>query len=86
MIEVINNRVLIKPIVDHVTKGGIIIPGKKDEKPSRGEIQLDYLGEDRTLISGTIVEYNKFTAIDIVDTDGEKYVHIKYEDIYAIIK
>lgn len=86
MITTINNRVLIKPIVDKVTKAGIIIPGKKDDKVSRGEIVNKVHTDHGTLNKGDVVEYNKYTALDIEDIDGEKYVHVKYEDIYAIIK
>lgn len=80
-IKGLNNRVLIKPLVETVTKGGIIIPGKKDEKPDKG-IVINTCRE-AGLDKNDIVMYNKYTAVPLKDSEGNEYVLVKHEDLYA---
>ncbi len=89
------DRVLVKPYEEEErkTKGGIIIPDTAKEKPQRGKVVA--VGEGRLLENGQRVPltvkvgdeviFGKYAGTE-VEIDDEKYLVMREEDIYAIIK
>ena len=54
--KILHNRVLVKPIVEEITKGGLIMP-KSEQNKNIGEVVL--IGEKVQVISvGDIVSYH----------------------------
>ncbi|MGB9668079.1 MAG: co-chaperone GroES [Thermosulfidibacteraceae bacterium] len=88
------DRVVVKPIEEEEkkTKGGIIIPDTAKEKPQRGKVVA--VGQGRLLENGQFVTplvkvgdeviFGKYSGTE-VEIDGEKYLVMREEDIYAII-
>ncbi len=88
------DRVVIKPIEEEEkkTKGGIIIPDTAKEKPQRGKVVA--VGQGRLLENGQFaaplvkvgdeVIFGKYAGTE-VEIDGEKYLVMREDDIYAII-
>ncbi len=91
----LHDRVLVKPYEDEEekTSGGIIIPDTAKEKPQRGKVEA--VGEGRILESGEKVPmcvkvgdeviYGKYAGTEI-KIDGEKYLVMREDDIYAIVE
>ena len=94
-IQPLYDRVLVKPYEEEEkrTKGGIIIPDTAKEKPQRGKVVA--VGEGRVLENGQRVPltvkvgdeviFGKYAGTEI-EVDDEKYLVMREEDIYAIIK
>ncbi|BAT71988.1 chaperonin GroES [Thermosulfidibacter takaii ABI70S6] len=94
-IQPLYDRVLVKPYEEEEkrTKGGIIIPDTAKEKPQRGKVVA--VGEGRILENGQRVPltvkvgdeviFGKYAGTEI-EVDDEKYLVMREEDIYAIIK
>ena len=92
-IQPIYDRVLVKPLdPETVTKSGIVIPDNAQEKPSKGTVIS--VGKGRLLDNGNfatpevnaqdIVLYGKYSGQQ-VKIDGEDFVVLKEEEIFAII-
>lgn len=85
MLKPIGQRVLIESIAnDKVTAGGIIIPGSKEEKPNRGKV-VSVSDEVKSISVDNTIFYNKYTGAEIELAD-KKYIILKLEDIYAVVK
>ena len=94
-IQPLYDRVLVKPYEEEEkrTKGGIIIPDTAKEKPQRGKVVA--VGEGRILENGQKVPltvkvgdeviFGKYAGTEI-EIDDEKYLVMREEDIYAIVK
>ncbi len=94
-IQPLYDRVLVKPYEEEEkrTKGGIIIPDTAKEKPQRGKVVA--VGEGRILENGQRVPltvkvgdeviFGKYAGTEI-EVDDEKYLVMREEDIYAIVK
>jgi co-chaperonin GroES (HSP10) len=82
MLEPLNNKLLVKEIIEEKTEGGIILPGKKDEGFKRGKV-LEQAYDVPMPIAGKVIVFNKFTPVEYV-SKGEKYLIVKFEDIYGI--
>ncbi len=94
-IQPLYDRVLVKPYEEEErrTKGGIIIPDTAKEKPQRGKVVA--VGEGRILENGQRVPltvkvgdeviFGKYAGTEI-EVDDEKYLVMREEDIYAVIK
>ncbi len=94
-VQPLYDRVLVKPYEEEEkrTKGGIIIPDTAKEKPQRGKVVA--VGEGRLLENGQRVPltvkvgdeviFGKYAGTEI-EIDDEKYLVMREEDIYAIIK
>ena len=89
----LHDRVLIRRIVEEVTKGGIIIPDTAKEKPSKGKIlavgsgKVGENGEIKPLDvkAGDTVLFGKYAGTD-VRVDDEELVVMREEDIMGIIE
>ena len=94
-IQPLYDRVLVEPYEEEEkrTKGGIIIPDTAKEKPQRGKVVA--VGEGRILENGQRVPltvkvgdeviFGKYAGTEI-EVDDRKYLVMREEDIYAIIK
>lgn len=90
----LHDRVIVKPSQpEEVTKGGIIIPDTAKEKPMQGEVVA--VGKGKTNEEGKLVEmqvkvgdkvlYGKYSGTEVT-IDGEEYLIMRENDIFAIIK
>ena len=93
-IKPLRDRILIKRLEEEEEKrGGIIIPDTAKEKPQRGEVvavgpgKLDDDGKRQPLEVkiGEMVLIGKYAGSDVT-IDGEEYVIMKEEDIFAVIE
>ncbi len=89
----LHDRVIIKPSQpEEVTKGGIIIPDTAKEKPMQGQVVAvgkGKVGDDGKLIEmqvkvGDKVLYGKYSGTEVT-IDGEEYLIMRENDIFAII-
>ena len=87
------DRVVVKPIeADEVTAGGIVIPDNANEKPTKGEVLA--VGEGKALDNGSVrapkvkagdkVLFGKYSGTE-VKLDGNDYLVVKEDDIFAIL-
>lgn len=89
----LHDRLLVSPIKEEVSQGGIVIPDNAKEKPSRGEVIAAGNGkvlEDGTrrpldVKKGDKVLYGKYAGSE-VKIDGKEYVVLREEDILGIIE
>ena len=93
-IKPLRDRILIKRLEEEEEKrGGIIIPDTAKEKPQRGEVvavgpgKLDDDGKRQPVEVkiGEMVLIGKYAGSDVT-IDGEEYVIMKEEDIFAVIE
>ncbi len=93
-LEPLHDRVIVKPSEpEEITKGGIIIPDTAKEKPQQGEIIA--VGQGRINDEGKLIPlhvkkgdkvlYGKYAGTEIT-IDGEEYLMMRENDIFAIIK
>ncbi|MCX7735954.1 MAG: co-chaperone GroES [Candidatus Kapabacteria bacterium] len=89
----LHDRVIVKPSQpEEVTKGGIIIPDTAKEKPMQGQVIAvgkGKVGDDGKLIEmqvkvGDKVLYGKYSGTEVT-IDGEEYLIMRENDIFAII-
>ena len=78
----VNQRLIVKPLVETVTESGIIIPDGKEDKPYIGIILSE--GASGIYSNGEKICFNKHTALQF-----DKFPDIlivKEEDVYFKIK
>lgn len=88
----LNSRVLIKPLEEKETEGGIIIPDTAKEKPKRGEVLAvgpgklldDGSRSEMSVKPGDIVLFNLYSP-DEFKEDGETYMVIDETSIMGIL-
>jgi chaperonin GroES len=87
------DRVVVKPLPsEETTKGGIILPGTAQEKPTKGTVIA--VGPGRILDdgknspmhvkAGDTVLYGKYSGTEI-KLEGEEYVIIKESELFGIL-
>ncbi len=90
----LGDRVLVKPAAaEQKTASGLYIASNAQEKPQRGEVVAvgaGKLGEDGTRLpmdvkAGDVVIYGKYGGNE-VKVDGEDYLLMRADDIYAIVE
>ena len=90
----LHDRIIVKPApAEEVTKGGIIIPDTAKEKPLQGQItavgkgRMDDTGKaiPMQLQVGDNVLYGKYAGTEIT-IDGEEYLMMKENDVFAIVE
>ena len=90
----LHDRIIVKPApAEEVTKGGIIIPDTAKEKPLQGKITA--VGKGRTDDSGKLIPmqlkvgdnvlYGKYAGTEVT-IDGEEYLMMKENDVFAIVE
>ena len=87
-IRPLSDRVLVRPAeAEQKTASGIIIPDTAKEKPLQGEVIAVGNGtkdEEMILKAGDRVLYGKYAGTEI-QLEGEKYLIMKQNDVFAII-
>ena len=90
----IGDRLIVKQAeAETTTKSGLLIADTAKEKPQRGEVLAvgeGRLKEDGTPIPmgiavGDVVVYSKFGGTEI-KVDGEEYLILRADDVYAIVQ
>ncbi len=90
----LGDRVLVKPAAaEQKTASGLYIASNAQEKPQRGEVVAvgaGKLGENGERLPmdvkvGDTVIYGKFGGNE-VKVDGEEYLLLRADDIYAIVE
>lgn len=94
-IKPLADRVLVQPLeAEEKTKGGIVLPETAKEKPQEGKIIAVGKGKadkDGKVIAlevkvGDRVLYGKYSGTEITTKDGDQYLIMREEDIFAIVK
>jgi chaperonin GroES len=88
----LHDRVVVKRLEEHKTKGGIIIPDTAAEKPQTGKVIADgpgARGEDGKLQpmgvkAGDEVLFGKWSGTE-VKIDGDELLIMKESDIMGIL-
>ena len=92
-VKPLGDRVLIRRLGEETrSKGGIIIPDTAKEKPMRGEIVATGPGErikeggrrPMSVKEGDTVIFGKYAGTE-VKVDGEDYLLIREDEIFAVI-
>jgi co-chaperonin GroES (HSP10) len=79
----IGKRILIDPTpIEKVTKSGIILQPKSEDKPSNGKVIL-VGNEVKEITIGDIVHFNKHVGIEIV-LNEVKYLSVKEDEVYIV--
>ena len=92
-VKPLGDRIVVKPSVEEQTsKGGIIIPDSAKEKPSKGDViaigpgKVDDTGKriPMELKAGDKVMFGKYSGTEY-ELDGEKYLIMRENEVYATI-
>ena len=94
-IKPLEDRIVIQQVeAEQTTASGLVIPDTAKEKPQQGEVlavgegRCDEGGEKRIPVDvkvGDQVYYGKFGGNE-VKIDGEEFLLLRSDDIYAIIE
>jgi chaperonin GroES len=92
MIKPLGNRIMVKPKAPEEKKGNIFLPQSAQEKPYEGTVvaigdgKLDSNGNKIPLsISvGDKIIYGKYSGGAEIKVDGEEYILMSEDDVYAI--
>ncbi|VAX37548.1 Heat shock protein 60 family co-chaperone GroES [hydrothermal vent metagenome] len=94
-IQPLGDRIIVKALeAEEKTKGGIVLPETAKEKPQEGKVvavgkgKVKENGEMQALElkKGDRVLYGKYSGTEISTKDGEDYLIMKEEDVFAIVK
>ena len=81
--KAIGKRILIDPKpIEKVTKSGIILTPKVEDKPSIGKV-ISIGGEVKEIKEGNIVHFNKHVGIEII-IDDVKYLSVREDEVYIV--
>ena len=86
--KILGARVLVKPIQETTTTGGIIISDSSKDKPKSGEIVLVGPGTkdiQMCVEPGNVVLFSEYSGVE-VELEGTKYLIMSQDDIFMIIK
>jgi chaperonin GroES len=88
-----HDRVIIEPIEERTTAGGIVIPENTSDKPQRGRVKA--VGPGKILDNGTLrkldvkvgdeVLFGKYSGTE-VKIDGKTLLVMREEDIIGVIE
>ena len=93
-IRPIDDRVVVRRVeADERTRGGIVLPNTAKEKPKEGKVLAvgpgrildDGKRSPMSVKAGDRVMFGSYAGTEI-DLDGEDYVIMREEDIFAIVK
>jgi chaperonin GroES len=92
MIKLIKNRLLVRPIIEDITKNGIYLPIIDENIPAKGQVLSVGPGEwitddffQKTVVQpGHIIVYGKYAGMPITH-EGEKLLVMSEDDVIAII-
>jgi chaperonin GroES len=94
-LEPLYDRVIVQPLeAEEKTKGGIVLPDTAKEKPQEGKVIA--VGGGKVLDNGTVqalkvkvgdrVLYGKYSGTEITTKEGEDYLIMREDDIFAVVK
>ena len=93
MFKPLHNNVLIQKIVEEVSKGGIVLVNPSDKESTEGKVIA--VGPGKTTDKGVLIPVSvkpgdkvlfcECSGNDIV-CDGEKFLIMKEEDIFAVLE
>lgn len=92
-VKPLGDRIVVKPSTEEQTsKGGIIIPDTAKDKPSKGEViavgpgKLEDDGKriPMELKVGDKIMFGKYSGTEY-ELDGEKYLIMRENEVYAIL-
>ena len=94
-IKPLADRIVVKPLeAEEKTKGGIVLPDTAKEKPQEGKVVA--VGKGKVTGDGKVVPlelkagdrilYGKYSGTEITTKEGEEYLIMKEEDVFAIVK
>ena len=93
-VQPLADRILVKPLeADEKTKGGIVLPDTAKEKPQEGKViavgkgKMDDSGKIHPLElkAGDRILYGKYSGTEITTKEGEEYLIMREEDVFAVI-
>ncbi|HLD83572.1 MAG TPA: co-chaperone GroES [archaeon] len=87
-IKPVGRRVLVRPVKDEKTKGGIYIPDSAKESRKEGQVLAVGTGKDGKelpLKKGDRIIYGGYSSEEF-EINGEKYVVVQFKDIVAKIE
>lgn len=92
-IQPLGDRIVVKPLeAEEKTKGGILLPDTAKEKPQEGKVAAIGKGKylDGKLVPlevkvGDRVLYGKYSGTEVATKDGEDYLIMREEDVFAIL-
>ncbi|MBF0532143.1 MAG: co-chaperone GroES [Candidatus Omnitrophica bacterium] len=94
-IQPLGDRIVVKPLeAVEVTKGGIVLPDNAKEKPQEGKVVAVGKGkvkDDGKLVApevkvGEVILYGKYSGTEITTKEGEEYLIMREDDIFAILR
>ncbi len=94
-IQPLGDRIIVKPLeAEEKTKGGIVLPDTAKEKPQEGKVVA--VGKGKIKDNGEVqpmeikvgdrVLYGKYSGTEITTKDGEEYLIMREDDVFAIVK
>ena len=94
-IKPLADRIVVKALdAQEVTKGGIVLPDSAKEKPQEGKVVA--IGKGKVLDNGQHqtpevkvgdrILYGKYSGTEITTKEGEEYLIMREDDVFAIIK
>ena len=84
MIQPLNKRVLVRPLKDGTSKGGIVLPDTAQEAPQQGTVMAVYQSKTAKVKIGDTVLFNKYGP-DKLKFEGEELYIIREEELLAIL-
>jgi len=93
-IKPLGDRILVKPLeAEETTKGGIVLPETAKEKPQegkvvavgKGKIKDDGSVQALEVQVGDVVLYGKYSGTEISSKEGEDFLIMREEDVFAIV-
>ncbi len=94
-IQPLGDRIIVKSLeAEEKSKGGIVLPDSAKEKPQEGKVVAVGKGKVRDngeiqaleLKKGDRVLYGKYSGTEISTKEGEDYLIMKEEDVFAVVK
>ena len=93
-IQPLGDRILVKALeAEEKTKGGIVLPDTAKEKPQEGKVVAvgkGKLNQDGKMIAlevkvGDRILYGKYSGTEISTKEGEDYLIMREEDVFAVV-
>ena len=93
-IQPLGDRIIVQPLeAAEITKGGIVLPDTAKEKPQEGKVVAVGKGkvtdkgvQPLEVKAGDRVLYGKYSGTEISTKEGQEYLIMREEDVFAIVK
>jgi chaperonin GroES len=92
MLEPVNDFILVDPVIDEKSAGGIIlVAGEQSERPWKGKIlkvgpgkYVDGVLEPMRMKVGQVVLFQQFPHFDFVDK-GKRFIFVRELQVVAVV-